>query len=99
MFFRVFDEIVIDVEIFAGDLVAREYLREARVDARRRAGDKADVGVRSDGHERGIAHALLDLCAQKIPVQALVLAALVDGDGTAAVGFEDGEGVDRHHAH
>ena len=70
---------MVEVEIFAGNFVAREDLREARVDARRRAGDEADVGVRRDGHERRVAHAAFHFCAQHVPVESADACCLSDG--------------------
>jgi hypothetical protein len=73
---QILHQVVVDVEIFPGDLVPREDLREASVDSGRRRGHKADIRVRRDGHKRRVPHSPRDLFAQDIPVEPLVLASL-----------------------
>ncbi len=63
------DQVVVDVEVLAGELAAREDLREPRVDARRGAGHQTDVGVRGHGHQGGVADPFLHLLAKRVPVE------------------------------
>ncbi len=56
---------------------------------------EADVGVRRDCHEGGVAHAALDLRAQLVPVEALLAGDLREIDLHAAVALQDLDRVER----
>ena len=89
------DQVAVHLEELAVAGGAAEDLRELRVEAGRGAGDETDGCRGRDRHERRVAHAALDLHAQRVPVEA---GRAVDLDLDAAVGLGQRDRVEGHEA-
>jgi hypothetical protein len=89
---------VVDVEILAGNLVAREDLREARIDARHVPATRPMLAFGATAMRVAFLIPFFTFGAQEIPVEALVVLVLSTVSGRPRSLLEDLKGVDRHHA-